>query len=852
MAAGLTMPTQQFLLCLADPWTTFDGTDISLFVKEWNGTVAGRQHELQEFQAGTLDLILWNQDGRFSPWNTNSPYYNLLSAADASQDGASLGTWVSLQNCTLSPLQPPIYLNGYGSYSIGVACTGGSTAKLGTAHNVYAVTVGQQYTAMASFLALTDVYTCNVAISWYTSGGSLISTSSGSTVSSSTSAWTKATVTATAPATAAYAEVIAVLSGSTSDTQYVNRAALFRQSANSPNTAWAPGQRGLVPARAITCTATWSSTPYDIWSMFVDSWIPKYGQTKSEMTIKVSDGLNFLALEQFGTTMYLNLVTRDGAVDLWILNEPVGTATPTDFLNQQSPSDVAGTEPTFGGTAALLITGDTTCAFSSSISSPLSIFECPLSQTYFDWNGSSSGAYSIEFWFMMTSFPIAPPLENQGEYILTVNNPTCFSGAYWGNYVLGSSDHYVSMGGYPVYFFVNGSQSPNPGALSVTIQQTTEANSKSIESTANYCDGNWHHIVGIFNYGASSGLDQYLYIDGELIGSVTSTLGTFGLSAGSQVRFGAANFAAQLGAASQPDVNVADVAAYPIALTATQISNHHYVGSTGFDATVSGTLISQMLTAVGIPTAYQSIETGNTTIAPYGSPLDGTAVLSSIQDILTSENGAFFYSPSGQYTFYERQYKITNTDSITSQATLSNVDPTDTYYHYLPKVIPTQDDLDLWNDVPVASSYTNASQLQRALDLTSANQYGLRTLQGYTSLLFYYVTDSLGMAQWLLSLYHLPVTRVREITLTSMADAGRNLPQMLGRGIFDCITVIFQPIDGSAVAFNQLSLIEMITHKVTQSSWITTWALTPQETKTYLILNSATRGYLDSGNDYAW
>jgi hypothetical protein len=47
--------------------------DVSLYVRSIS-TNRGRQHELNRFEAGTATIVLDNKDGRFSPFNTSSPY----------------------------------------------------------------------------------------------------------------------------------------------------------------------------------------------------------------------------------------------------------------------------------------------------------------------------------------------------------------------------------------------------------------------------------------------------------------------------------------------------------------------------------------------------------------------------------------------------------------------------------------------------------------------------------------------------------------------------------------------------------------------------------------------------------
>ncbi len=51
----------------------------------------GRQHELQRFEAGTASVTFLNTDGRYSPWNTNSPYSGDLVIAVPIQITASYG-----------------------------------------------------------------------------------------------------------------------------------------------------------------------------------------------------------------------------------------------------------------------------------------------------------------------------------------------------------------------------------------------------------------------------------------------------------------------------------------------------------------------------------------------------------------------------------------------------------------------------------------------------------------------------------------------------------------------------------------------------------------------------------------
>ena len=65
----------------------------------------------------------------------------------------------------------------------------------------------------------------------------------------------------------------------------------------------------------------------------------------------------------------------------------------------------------------------------------------------------------------------------------------------------------------------------------------------------------------------------------------------------------------------------------------------------------------------------------------------------------------------------------------------------------------------------------------------------------------------------------------------SNSNQGANIPQMLGRGLYDTITVEYQG-QTPGPAFSQNSVIESIAHHVAMDDgpiWNTTWSLSPYE-----------------------
>lgn len=78
MSVGLTQPdTKVYVGFTSNPYTAIASivwTDITSYVTAGK-TGTGRNHELGVVEAGQATFNLLNTDGRFSPWNTSSPYY---------------------------------------------------------------------------------------------------------------------------------------------------------------------------------------------------------------------------------------------------------------------------------------------------------------------------------------------------------------------------------------------------------------------------------------------------------------------------------------------------------------------------------------------------------------------------------------------------------------------------------------------------------------------------------------------------------------------------------------------------------------------------------------------------------
>lgn len=353
--------------------------------------------------------------------------------------------------------------------------------------------------------------------------------------------------------------------------------------------------------------------------------------------------------------------------------------------------------------------------------------------------------------------------------------------------------------------------------------------SYSVSSAGSIADGNWHHVVGTCdNTGALR-----IYIDGALSGGPTGNAISNGgdtiqiAGGGTLLGTGPVYFDFFAG-------TIADVSVYNFGLSATQVAAH-YAARTAWPNELTGARIGHLLDVAGWPAADRTVEAGASTMPSLPSP--GKA-LSEMSDAALSENGLLFQGPDGKMNFLQRWHLLTAAASKASQATFGEGAGELRYARWLDVAM---DELDIWNDVQMQRA---GGQTQYAADTASQDGNGQRTLSqsGLKN------TSDLEMwdrANWALNHYKTPLTRVRGITVTPLSDPVNLFPQALGRALWDRITVKRRPPGGGPV-FTQDSIIEGIRHKFIPGAWSTTWTLSPTDVQSYLILDDATYGQLDS------
>ena len=617
---------------------------------------------------------------------------------------------------------------------------------------------------------------------------------------------------------------------------------------------------GLKPMNPINVTTAWNGVIYPKFFGYVQEYVPTIGDVLNvDVDINAYDIFQILALKTLNSSIYADQVNLDGGTNLkayYELGDSIGSYTVKDSSGNGNTgsliSDTGGT-PAYGATGPFLFDSTTSLDLTNKTNLSNGGFSTVDNQTQPPSQhqplGSAGYNWTFECWYEWTGPTPAPSVAAKGtnSSVATIPNGVLFHAAS----VIGVGVPLeIQIGCFTDYdgdFWTNQillAYDGLPGTWLPSVART------SINPTS----PGWHHVVVTFAIG--SGMAADLYFDGQYVGQFGVSPATY-FSKPQTITIGCPPVG-RVGLdpdngtnyATSAPVSMGHVALYSADLTAAQIANHYAIG-TWFQSVEVGAMsgdasvarLNKMLAVVGIdPSLVLNVPYAfETALCAETNSLATTSGLNYLQTINETEGGIIFQSPNGKISAYNRAYQYLAPSSLTSMGLFSDAasvaaSVASTVYRYDGHLLTiASDDLDVWNDVQAQSSKEGAAlqdwgPSDSSVAAVSQTAYGPRTMQGLTGLQFEYDIDALSIAQNYGCWYNLPINRITQINVNSYANGGLNIPQILGRGLMDRITVTYNgqtPGD----PFTQDSLIEQITDAVDMSgpTWSTTWSLSPYE-----------------------
>lgn len=544
-----------------------------------------------------------------------------------------------------------------------------------------------------------------------------------------------------------------------------------------------PYYPNVVPMRRIRILATYGGVTYAVFSGFVDSWEQQYLPPQEAVCIiQATDAFKVLGNAELLTSAYAEEVQSAAPSLWWRFGEPSDATMAVEAVTGTRPLARLGT-PTFGATS-------------------LNVFD-PDAAVQFD--QSTDGLQGV---FPQGTFPLTT--EGSLEFIYrsdktpTPDNPQLAVAA------LGTT--------------VSGIQS-EAIAQSVAFDILNNAGGVfNVRALGSILDNLAHHVVVTW----AAGKPSKIYVDGFDATTSTSTFtGSMANTTSKWVTL----------------LNVFDYPPYPYVqgdpatydefaiytreLSAAEVARHAGLVRTPWSGDKTGARIGRLLDALPWPTADRAIDTGVSTLS---SAVVGGTLLSAMQKVEETEQGALFMSKDGAVRFVAR-------DKLVSGANYGTFGDSDPELEYADLAYVYDDQL-LFNDVQV----TREDGITQVVgDATSQARY-LRRSKVFDGVLYTTDAEARGLAEWWLDHYKDPVLRAVNMKLEpSAGNSTTHYPHVLGRELLDRVTVRRRPQNlGSAI--DQDVMVEGISHDVTADEWVTTWNLSPALAQIYWLAEIVGRG----------
>lgn len=231
-------------------------------------------------------------------------------------------------------------------------------------------------------------------------------------------------------------------------------------------------------------------------------------------------------------------------------------------------------------------------------------------------------------------------------------------------------------------------------------------------------------------------------------------------------------------------------------------------------------------------TANRSIDTG-VSVLQGDSVSWGSNVLNYLQLVTRSDLGRFYASRTGVVTFRDRLDPLNVGTSVSFTDDGTGVPFQGIAMSYGSEL--------LYNRVGIDRA---GGTLQTATDSASQQLYGALSLSE-TGLLLNSDTQSLDMANYLLSIYNSPELRVAELVVELAPLTSAQQVSVLSLDIASVISVTWTP-NGVAPALTRACIVEGITHDIAPDSHTVTLSLSDADERSFLQLNDTVFGALDS------
>jgi hypothetical protein len=816
---------------VANPYGTLTWTDVTAQVVSLK-TTSGRNYETGKNESSTVNLVLRNQDGRFNPLNTSSPYApNVLPfrpvriTAAATTGGTVYPVWYGyVQRWPQSVKDQTsqyeiVQLTGVDAFKAVLGFVPGDPydVKVRKDYGAYvAPGSASPYWQFVAFDELTPPFAGTNGGSYAAMIGTGVTSPTKATPSPCRTAvvfngtqglyasgsyyvgemWFKQDAAAAAAATPGTAQVLAT-SVYTANTGAVSYTYLTGQlpgsqsisvggvSSNQPTTSifLLKNFTNLMPSDSSasfeTSVADWvSETPANV-SVSQSTVHPLYGTSAMRLTLPVSAG---------------------GVVSL-ATHAPVTAGTPyscsLSFAGSSTTLTMNLAIRWYDNTGTLITTGPTSYLTTTTANSYLSLTTGPLT--------APAGAVSA-------SVILTPTLQSGVTGTVDVD----------GVMLVGSAGRHLGVDVIP--YIAPSAGSTSTLYLVAPSNVTNKADQFIIPAPA---PGAWHLLS--WAPSIATGNPAFFAVDG--VSQATAGTVTINSSSATAQPMNCLGGTAYSGTMNANTGYVGQIAALwtmsvvagsgLIPTSAVYAAQHYSYGTTAsgsarthdFTSELTSQRVNDVLTAIAFPPSMLSLETGLTTMTASGN-VAGTAATALIEAAADAELGNVFVDASGIVTFHNRNHR----NSPTSVAAFGG----DGGIPYEGNIVIDFDDTYVYNDIQVTQAGASPSYVYEIQDVASQNTYGVRSLT--PSIQVVNQSDVQSMGATLLGRYKDPHPRLATLSF-ELRSKPTYLAQVMALKIGDLITVNHKPLGGTSYTLQVF--IDGISHTVDEGQWLITFNTTP-------------------------